>query len=147
MKTEISGLFALSALLFSSLVPAHHSFFVVFDGEQLVTITGTVTEFRMVNPHAMMTIETVNASGMPQVWSVEFDGRLHLSRAGWDRNTFKIGESLEITGNPARSGSAIIFFNRSVDANGTELIRPRLELQKTIEELRIARRAARNSQK
>ena len=112
----------------------------------MVAITGTVTEFRMVNPHIMMSIETVDDSGMPKIWTVEFDGRLHLSRAGWDRTTFTVGESLEITGNPARSGSAMMFFNRSVDASGKEIIRPRVELQNSIEEQRRQRRAQRNAQ-
>ena len=78
MNTLKAGIYVLPALFFSGLIQAHHSFFAVFDGSQLVTITGTVTEFRMVNPHAMMSIETVDTSGNPQSWSVEFDGRLHL---------------------------------------------------------------------
>jgi hypothetical protein len=57
-----------------------------------------------------------------------------------------VGESLEITGNPARSGSAMMFFNRSVDASGKEIIRPRVELQNSIEEQRRQRRAQRNAQ-
>lgn len=146
MKFRNSGLLVLATLFLSGLAQAHHSFFAVFDGEQLVTITGTVTEFRMVNPHAMMSIETVDDRGMPKIWTVEFDGRLHLSRAGWDRTTFTVGESLEITGNPARSGSAMMFFNRSVDASGKEIIRPRVELQNSIEEQRRARRARRDAQ-
>lgn len=146
MKMKNSAVLALAALVLSGLAQAHHSFFAVFDGEQLVTITGTVTEFRMVNPHAMMSIETVDDSGVMKIWTVEFDGRLHLSRAGWDRTTFTVGESLEITGNPARSGSAIMFFNHSVDASGKEIIRPRVALQNSIEEQRRQRRAQRNAQ-
>lgn len=146
MKTKISKIFVLPALFFSGLVQAHHSFFAVYDGEQLVTLKGTVSQFRMVNPHAMMIFEAVDADGIAQTWEVEFDGRLHLSRAGWDRTTFTVGESLEITGNPARSGSALMFFNHSVDANGVEITRPRLELEKSIEEQRRQRRALRESQ-
>ena len=145
-KFRSSLLIFLPALFFGGLVQAHHSFFAVFDGEQLVTITGTVTRFRMVNPHAMMDIETVDASGNTQLWSVEFDGRLHLSRAGWSTTMFKVGETLEVTGNPARSGSAMMFFNRSVDAGGTEIISPRLKLEDSIEEQRRQRRAAQESQ-
>jgi hypothetical protein len=146
MKFKNSAVLVLAALVLGGPAQAHHSFFAVFDGEQLVTITGTVTEFRMVNPHAMMSIETVDDIGMPKIWTEEFDGRLHLSRAGWDRTTFTVGESLEITGNLARSGSAMMFFNRSVDASGKEIIRPRVELQNSIEEQRRQRRAQRNAQ-
>lgn len=146
MKKKLSGFLLLPILLFSGLAVAHHSFFAVFDGEQLVTVKGTVTEFRMVNPHAMMSIATVDESGAPQTWSVEFDGRLHLSRKGWNETTFKIGETLEVTGNPAKSGSAMMFFNHSVDSNGVELTRPALELRESIEEQRRARRAAQEAE-
>ncbi len=141
MKFRKSMLVLLATLLFSGLAQAHHSFFAVFDGEQLVTVTGTVTRFRMVNPHAMMSIETVDESGNTQSWSVEFDGRLHLTRAGWNPSTFKVGERLEVTGNPARSGSSMMFFNSSGDADGVKIVRPRLELNESIEEQRRQRRA------
>ena len=146
MKSRNLKFFLLPALFLTGLVQAHHSFFAVFDGAELVTITGTITEFRMVNPHAMMSIETTDENGTAQLWSVEFDGRLHLSRKGWNENTFKIGEVTEVTGNPARSGSPKMFFNRSVDANGVELIRPALELRNSIEEQRRQRRARREAQ-
>ncbi|MDA1373058.1 MAG: DUF6152 family protein [Proteobacteria bacterium] len=146
MKIRLAGIFILPALLFGGVGQAHHSFFAVFDGEQTVTVKGAVTEFRMVNPHAMMHIDATDADGNVQSWSVEFDGRLHLSRAGWNPDTFKIGQVLEVTGNPARSGSPMMFFNRSVDANGAEIRRPRLELEDSIEEQRRQRRALRDAQ-
>lgn len=40
----------------------------------------------------------------------------------------------------------MMFFNRSVDASGKEIIRPRVELQNSIEEQRRQRRAQRNAQ-
>lgn len=145
MNKKLLGLAALSALFFTTIGQAHHSFFAVFDGDELVTIKGTVTEFRMVNPHAMMHVDTTDAAGNVQSWSVEFDGRLHLTRAGWGPDSFKIGEAIEVTGNPARSGSAMMFFNRSIDANGTEIVRPRVKLEESIEEQRRQRRAQRES--
>ena len=100
----------------------------------------------MVNPHAMMLLDVTDTDGSEQSWTVEFDGRLHLSRAGWSRDTFKIGEVLEVTGNPAHSGSDMMFFNQSVDANGAVIRRPRLELEDSIEEQRRQRRAQRDAQ-
>ena len=146
MNKKLVGIAVLPAILFSALGQAHHSFFAVFDGEELVTIKGTVTEFRMVNPHAMMHVDAADANGNVQSWSVEFDGRLHLTRAGWNPDSFKIGEVIEVTGNPARSGSTMMFFNRSVDASGKEIVRPRLELEESIEEQRRQRRAEQESQ-
>ena len=145
MRTRLAGISFITIILFSGSGQAHHSFFAVFDGGQTVTVKGLVTEFRMVNPHAMMHIDATDADGNMQSWSVEFDGRLHLSRAGWDPDTFKVGQVLEVTGNPAKSGSPMMFFNQSVDANGVEIRRPRLELEDSIEEQRRQRRAQQQS--
>jgi len=146
MKTRIIGLLFVSIALFGGVSSAHHSFFAVYDGQNTVTVKGTVTQFRMVNPHAMMLLDVTDTDGSEQSWTVEFDGRLHLSRAGWSRDTFKIGEVLEVTGNPAHSGSDMMFFNQSVDANGAVIRRPRLELEDSIEEQRRQRRAQRDAQ-
>ena len=146
MKTIIVKALIVFGLVFCGSSFAHHSFFAVFDGSKTVTVTGTVVQFRMVNPHAMMDIETVNDDGNSETWSVEFDGRLHLSRAGWNPSTFTVGQELAVTGNPAKSGSNMMFFASSIDDEGNEIVRPRTELEANIEEQRRQRRARREAQ-
>src|SRR3954470_20445040 len=90
---------------------AHHSFAGVYDGSRSVTVSGVVTQFKFVNPHALMYMDVVDASGKVEKWTVEFAGRLNLSEAGWTGDTIKTKERLTVTGNPTRSaGEARMFF-------------------------------------
>lgn len=146
MNRKITRTIISLVILYSGLSYAHHSFFAVFNGDELVTVKGTVTEFRMVNPHAMMYLEVAGENGAAESWSVEFDGRLHLGRAGWRPDTFMPGETLEVTGYPAHSGANMMFFNNSVDADGEMIRRPRLDLEDSIEEQRRLRREQRQAQ-
>jgi len=59
------------------LAGAHHSFSAVYDGKRSVTVTGVVTQFRFVNPHALMTLEVTDKDGKIVTWVVEFAGRLN----------------------------------------------------------------------
>jgi hypothetical protein len=142
LKRIAALLLAASASLPAS---AHHSF-AEFDDTRTVIVEGVVEEFRLVNPHAMMTVIATDADGRTTRWKVEFDGLTHLGRRGWTDETFKVGERLVLTGNPARSGSPFIFFNNAVREDGTELLRPHTASLNAIEEERRLRRLKRESQ-
>jgi len=126
---------------------SHHAFSPVYDESRTVTIKGTLTEFRLVNPHAMMAIDVVDGKGKHVTWTVEMAGLLSLSRQGWTNNTVSIGGQLTVTGNPTHTGSPRIFFTRIVLANGTELIGPGDGDRSAIEEQRRERARQRNQQK
>lgn len=141
MKKTILVLGAAIAAGFIPVVWAHHSF-AEFDPERIITLEGVVTEFRLVNPHAMMTFEVMEENGETQEWRVEFDGRLNLSRAGWVPDTIKPGETVSITGNPAVSGSPFMIFQSGMKGDGTALVRPMMRDIQAIEEQRRQRREA-----
>jgi hypothetical protein len=101
---------------------AHHAFSPVYDGNVTVSKEGTLTAFRLVNPHVMMTLETTDDSGKPAVWTVETVGRLNLVAAGWNEGSLKPGEHVTIFGNPTHTGSARMFARRVVKADGTVLV-------------------------
>lgn len=61
---------------------SHHSFSGVYDGTRVVTVTGVVTQFKFVNPHALMLMDVTDESGKVSKWTVEFAGRLNLKLAG-----------------------------------------------------------------
>lgn len=124
---------------------AHHAFSPVYDGSKTVTIVGTLTDFKLVNPHAMMTVDVVDKAGKHVVWAVEMPGLLSLTRHGWTEKTVAVGDKLTISGNPTHTGSARVAFKRIVLANGTELLNPGEDSAKTIEEQR--RERARQRQK
>jgi hypothetical protein len=131
---------ALCALL--PLAPAafaHHSFAAVFDGRRMVDVEGVVREFRLVNPHAEMTLEVTNAAGEKALRTVEFDGRLNLTNGGWTPETIKPGEHVIVHGNPARNGDDRIWFMSLTRGDGTELLRPSTKTSNSIDEIRRQR--------
>jgi hypothetical protein len=122
---------------------SHHSFSAVYDGTKQTSVSGTVTKFRFVNPHAMMYVDAMNSSGKIEKWVVEFDGRLNLSNYGWTEDSIKSGEHITVTGNPSHTESNRIFFIKLVHADGTELVRGGKRLS-AIEEDRRQRARQRN---
>ena len=137
----------LVSLLPNRVADSHHAFSPVYDEARTVTIKGILTEFRLVNPHAMMTMDVMEGAGRHVTWTVEMAGLLSLSRQGWTKNTVSIGERLTITGNPTHTGSPRIFFTRLVLANGTELLAPGDGNESAIEEQRRQRARQRDQQK
>jgi len=137
----------LMSLLVSREAIAHHAFAPVYDEARTVTIKGTVTEFRLVNPHATINVDVVDQAGKHVMWTVEMAGVLSLSRHGWTPRTVSAGESITVTGNPTHTGSPRIFFTRILLADGTEHISPGTGDVGAIEEQRRQRARQRNQQK
>ena len=133
-------------LLCSSVSLSHHSFSAVYDGSKETTVAGVVTQFRFVNPHAMMYLDATDSSGKVAKWVVEFDGRLNLSNVGWTADSIKSGERVTVTGNPSHTESNRLFFRKLVHADGTELVRGAQRLN-AIEEDRRQRARQRDQQK
>lgn len=137
----------LVSLLTSRVGSAHHAFSPVYDDSRTVTIKGTLTDFKLVNPHAMMTVEVVDETGKRVPWTVEMAGLLSLTRQGWTEKTVTVGQPLTVTGNPTHTGSQRIFFTRLVLADGTERIAPGSGNVNAIEEQRRERARQRQQQK
>ena len=134
-------------LLFVSRASSHHAFSPVYDEKRLITVVGVMTQFRFVNPHAMMFMDVTDESGKVVKWVVEFAGSLNLSGVGWTADSVKAGERVTVTGNPTHTGSQRMFFRRLVRADGTELLPAGPQRLNAIEEERRQRSLQRNQQK
>jgi Family of unknown function (DUF6152) len=126
---------------------AHHSFEGVYDGSRTVDVEGVVKAFRLVNPHATMTLEVTNDKGRKELRTVEFDGRLNLTVGGWTPEIIRPGEHVTVHGNPARAGNGRVWFLSLTRADGTKLIRPFNARTNAIDEQRRQRAQQRDSQK
>ena len=126
---------------------AHHAFSPVYDGSRTVTIKGTLTEFKLVNPHARMIVEVADETGKRVSWTIEMAGLLSLTRQGWTENTVTVGQQLTITGNPTHTGSAGLFFTKLVMPDGTERIAPGSGDVSAVEQQRLERARQRQQQK
>lgn len=76
---------------------AHHS--TAFNySEETVTLDGTVTDLKWVNPHASMVFVVENEDGTSDEYLVEFLARIALERGGFDFDALQNGMVINLTG-------------------------------------------------
>ena len=109
-----TGLFVVSAAAF-----AHHSM-AMYDQTRVITLTGTVTEFRLTNPHIQILFDVKSGQGNLEHWSSIGDNPVNLRRKGWNRNTIRPNDQITITGYPAKDGRPLMTTDKIV-LNGKEL--------------------------
>lgn len=83
---------------------AHHSF-AMFDGDNPITIRGTVVEYKCINPHAFITIQVADDKGSVTNWILEGASAASLIRDGWSSRSLKAGDELILKVAPLRSGA------------------------------------------
>jgi len=83
---------------------AHHSF-AIFDQSKVLTISGTVKLFELVNPHAWLHVVIVNDKGQPAEWSFEGGSVAQLQALGWKRENFPVGDKVVVAFRPMKDGS------------------------------------------
>ena len=134
-------------VLFTTSARSHHSFSPVYDGARQITVVGVVTQFKFVNPHAMMFMDVTDEKGKIVKWTVEFGGNLQLTEAGWTANSIKARQQVTVTGNPTHTGSARMAFIKLVRPDGTELLSLGEQRLKAVDEERRQRALQRNQPK
>jgi hypothetical protein len=87
---------------------AHHELRAEFDEQKTVSLRGMVTRFEWDNPHALLYLDVTGPSGQIVNWTVEWASPLELRRAGWARETLKVGDAVTVQGWPARDGSNLV---------------------------------------
>lgn len=107
MRTRSLVLLALLLPLASAPALAHHSFAAEFDAKQPITLTGTVTKVEWTNPHVWFYIDVKDPRGKLTNWGMEMGGPNGLLRAGWTRNSMKVGDVVTVDGFKARSGQPL----------------------------------------
>jgi hypothetical protein len=102
---------------------AHHSSSPHFDASKTLTITGVVTNFRFVNPHAWVYLDVVGADGSTEAWNCEFGAASGLRRVGWSEELLKPGTEMTINGIAARRDPFGCSFRSAELVDGTQLAR------------------------
>ena len=108
-------------MLAAGAVHAHHSAPVFYKVDERATISGTVTEFRFSNPHAIVKFEVVAADGKKQEWTAETTSPSILRRRGWSQASFAPGEKVKLEGMPSLDGSYLMRITRAWREDGTEI--------------------------
>ena len=94
--------------------------------ETLTTVTGTVVQMQLVNPHSMLILDVKDAGGKVVRWRGELGSPAQLKQHGWVRDAVKIGSTVTMRGRRLKNGSPFLTLSecaRVIDANGKELFR------------------------
>jgi uncharacterized protein DUF6152 len=95
----------LGLLLIAGSAQAHHGDANRYN-EQTITVSGTVVEVQMVNPHAHIVFDVTDAAGKTTRWQAELGGPQQLMRQfGWTPQTIKTGMKITLIGRQLKSGA------------------------------------------
>ncbi len=97
----------IALLLAAASLSAHHSFYAEFDATKPVKLTGAVTKVEWENPHAWFYIDVKDESGAVTNWGFELGSPNLLIRAGWARNSLKVGDVVTVEASRAKNGKNI----------------------------------------
>ncbi len=84
---------------------AHHST-AMFDASRTVTLSGTVKEFKLLNPHSWLMLDVADAQGATVTWRIEAAGPYALSRIGIKPGVVSPGATATVTINPMKNGAS-----------------------------------------
>ncbi len=98
------------------------------DTSKIVTVTGTVTDFQFINPHAQIYVQVKDEHGNVQVWNGELSNALILHRAGWNSKIIKPGDQVTLNGYQSKKKDNFLRLTNVVLPDGKQLEAfPRLE--------------------
>ena len=104
------GLLSLSLPSYS-----HHGTAIVYDLTQSITISGTVADFRFVNPHTLIYLDVRGEDGEVISWLGGLSNHTSLPRSeGWTKETLKPGDEISVTGAPARGGAPSVWVQQVI---------------------------------
>jgi hypothetical protein len=95
----------LSLILAGTPLLAHHSFAAEYDAKKPIKLKGIITKVDWMNPHVYFYIDVEDEKGNITNWAFEMGPPNGLQRAGWTRNTMKIGDEVIVDGSLAKDGS------------------------------------------
>lgn len=105
MKLMIRAAWVPLSFCLANSTTAHHAFSAQFDAEKPFEATGTVTRVDWRNPHTWFYIDVDDGKGNVESWAIELASPNLLMRNGWNRDSMKIGDVVQIEGYLAKDGT------------------------------------------
>ena len=113
-------LLVLGFLLGLSPVLAHHSPSEQ-DRTRVVTLTGTVTKWALINPHGLLSFDMVDEQGNVEQWTGTGGAPNHMRRVGWTAQTLKPGDKVTVIGHPYKDGRKLLYFTSVILPDGSKI--------------------------
>jgi hypothetical protein len=109
MKQRIgfASVTGLAVVLLAGHAAAHHSFAAAYDTSQegAISITGTIVDVRLTNPHSFFFLDVEDENGEVVRWSFEAGTPSGMIRNGYSPNVIKQGDVVTITGFRAKDAT------------------------------------------
>jgi hypothetical protein len=112
---------AMAAFSGSAIPAAAHHSNSAYQVDQIITLEGTVKEWRWMNPHTWLVMTVEGADGKTEEWAVEGRPPGILGRAGWHATILQPGERVTVHASPAKNGDREGIIARVTKADGTVL--------------------------
>ena len=88
-------------LLYVGDAVAHHAE-AAYDHSRVLSVTGTIKEFLLANPHTLIYLEVTDSSGQTDLAVFQCGSAIVMTRSGWSRNSLKAGDKIYIDYYPRR---------------------------------------------
>jgi hypothetical protein len=111
---------SIAILAFGVSIAAHHSFAAQYDRNKPITLKGTVTKIEWANPHIYFYMD-VKESSATASWAIEGGAPNTLYRAGWRKDSAKVGDVVTVDGFLARDGTKLVNMQTALLADGRKL--------------------------
>ena len=93
-------------VIVSAPVAAHHGT-ASFDTSKDLTLKGTVTDWIWANPHCFLKFDAMDETGTVRNWAVEVSNPTDMTKRGWARGSFKVGDVVTVNLQPVKNGAPI----------------------------------------
>ncbi len=124
MRHSIKYAFGLTSFIFiflSGSVDAHHSF-AIYDIDNKISRTGTLTRLDFVTPHILLELEAELDDGSIETWEIESMAPARWDSFGNNRNFAQVGDRLTILGWPARNGANEMALSTMIHEDGRTMV-------------------------
>ena len=123
MERGIAALLVAIGIVFSGLsIAAHHSFAAQYDRDKPVSLKGTVSRIEWANPHIYFYLDVKDDAGATAHWAIEGGAPTSLYRAGWRKDSLKVGDMVTVHGYLARDGSKLANMRAAILPDGREVL-------------------------
>jgi hypothetical protein len=111
-----------AALLVTTMrTSAHHAFAAEYDENRRITVSGTVTIFKWINPHAWLYVDGESENGKVTQWSFEMGSPGGLVSRGWKKTDLEKGDQVTVQGFGAKNGKNVANATTVTLADGRKL--------------------------
>jgi hypothetical protein len=120
MIRRLHAAVAAAVLVGAAPLVAHHGA-ASFDTTRELTLKGTVTEWIWANPHCFLKFDAKDDTGTVRNWAVESGNPTDISKRGFARTSFKVGDDVTVILQPVKNGAPVGRIRSVILASGQTL--------------------------